>query len=159
VKRRVFNLLVGISFSLCVATAILWIRVAWFGIGDGFDYKRANGPMVEIEFIADSNSPGLELYFKRNVNLNLTANPTRHGLRFPGFDYFADTGAGSYNGKLIVSHWLAMLATVIAPLALAGRWLQPHKSNNSNCCSNCGYDLRATPDRCPECGTVKPVVK
>lgn len=48
---------------------------------------------------------------------------------------------------------LCILAAVFPAWALRRDYLRRHRAK-ANLCLSCGYDLRASPTRCPECGTV-----
>jgi hypothetical protein len=54
---------------------------------------------------------------------------------------------------LTIPYWLLALITISPSLFVAYR--VRIKSRKIGRCAKCGYDLRATPDRCPECGTAR----
>jgi hypothetical protein len=60
--------------------------------------------------------------------------------------------ATSSDLRLIVPIWIVMLPFALTFAIAAWRVARWHRRRRVGLCPSCGYDLRATPDRCPECG-------
>jgi hypothetical protein len=59
---------------------------------------------------------------------------------------------------LFIPYWIVLGALGFLPavwLFVTARHLLRKRPSDGTCCLVCGYDLRATPERCPECGTVR----
>ena len=77
--------------------------------------------------------------------------PTNRAYTGISLNGFFGNGTGRVRVITIAAdYWLIMLillATAFGLRKLAKRRPRP------GVCAKCGYDLRGTPDRCPECGT------
>jgi hypothetical protein len=71
----------------------------------------------------------------------------------------AGLSRSGFNLFLQFPHWFPLGLFSILPALQAIRWNRARRHRHAAGpggfpCPNCGYDLRATRDRCPECGTV-----
>jgi hypothetical protein len=54
--------------------------------------------------------------------------------------------------KIFFPYWFLFLLLLIRPICAFRRWRLRNERLTRGLCLGCGYDLCATPDRCPECG-------
>jgi hypothetical protein len=79
-----------------------------------------------------------------------------HGSEWRGLGFYPESGGLAY-WSITIPHWLAATAGALLPLAALSMCLatalRRRRRLRLHLCPMCSYDLRATPDRCPECGT------
>jgi len=174
-KRCLFNGLAAVTLLLCLVTAYLWMRsryvrdtwiVGYVGLNrvDAQNMTESRGFSLVSEFgeisittfhlrhsFVSQQRPSGYRY------LHSTGIPTSRGLCF-GFDRLPQnpvTAGDIYRGVQIMRpDWFAMLPGIGVAAGLILRQRRLRKIRMIGHCRVCGYDLRATPERCPECGTV-----
>ena len=163
--RRLLNFLAGLSLSVWPAVVVVWAssyvrsiegRAA---VGDHKFHLASDLGVLTVEW---SVSP-----VRLTPSYSLRAAPagsTREGQdwRSSLFDWGVDYDEllpRRWTNRLIsVPYWGVLAALAASRLPSGIRRYAAHRARTRRgLCAVCGYDLRATPDRCPECGTVASV--
>ena len=145
-KRRLVNLVTLLSLLLCVAVVGLWVRS--YRVSDILE--RSNG---HRHFALHSVNGLMGVVFQR-----LPDDVGRHGLLWTVEDVIVDYSAGRAlvrfewrTSHILFPQWVIVILSATLP-AVTLRRIMRRRRRVSTACGHCGYDLRATPDRCPECG-------
>jgi hypothetical protein len=179
VRRLLACAVTALSMALCLVTLGLWTGGHWttgtreFGRQYGWGVTSSEG--VIYGHLIDSAAPRTAAdwwvwsFWDRPDEPKFdpfgTESPSTKLLRRAGFTFFSDymaDGRGAVTlRRRAVSCPHAFLAALlsIAPLRAGWRMLRHRQiadDPSHRSCPACGYDLRATPDRCPECGTAVP---
>ena len=80
--------------------------------------------------------------------------PDGQGVRAAGLAAWHHGSPEATTTIVVVPHWVLALAALPLPLYASLTAFRRRRRATRGLCARCGYDLRATPDRCPECGAV-----
>jgi hypothetical protein len=160
-RRRLFNAAVMLSPPLCILWLALWplsfLRKTYvirtnqqsniiLAVLNGYligTYQSGPGMIARIGARPDSWEFGFDPPVKGVPILwGYSILPT----------YFSRPGPNFLVRRVTIPLWVLVLASG-TPWAAERIWKWRH-SREAGLCPVCGYDLRATPQRCPECGTI-----
>ena len=163
-RLNLVNVASLLSLMLCMATATLWARSCF-----RHDAVVLLTPRHETRAVSD----GGRLMIRRSRE----SHNERLAVRWSVFDAYGSGSAGETDRwwnrlgfaargntygvpgllnpaewTIEIPHWTLVLPLILPPL-LWLRWFVRRRTRREGVCSSCGYDLRASTDRCPECGT------
>jgi hypothetical protein len=154
VRRPSFTFAAWLSLLLAAATTVLWARsyrhVSGAGGADSLDFTHADPYWWLV-----SNRGQLTLCHQVGHDWN---SPVPK-LRILGLEYAGSWVGSSSLVNLFVPYWMLILPLLVLPgarLRFAARDRTRRRRQILGLCARCGYDLRGSHARCPECGTPIP---
>ena len=184
-KRLTLRILVCISFLLFLTSATLWLRSLWYrtnltwsetpadplAASDSTNIELNNGLLhfhtarygvprqrapfrfnfSDLSFAGDSEEESRSRW-------QWTPDRLRNGWNMAAFGQSGFSGSNPnsrFATPTLPLYFPALLFTLPPAIALHRHLRRRHRMRN-NLCPSCGYDLRASPEKCPECGTVSP---
>jgi hypothetical protein len=164
------NGLTALSALVFVGMLALWVR-SYFVADHLVRVRKAtvgNGVvLINYEFVSEGG--GLVYFRRESLRKADAAVPPRWGWvptyraanqprdiveRLRTFRWDLINGRSQWTRVGWVPHWPFVVAAGVMPGARFFLWFRRRRRKRTGHCSACGYDLRATPGRCPECGAV-----
>jgi hypothetical protein len=105
------------------------------------EFRTAPKPEPRLQYMDYSPSIAAEMIRGRVRSVD--------GLTFMSWNI----GPYAYRG-VSVALWPVVILTAVPPALYVARLVIRRRNRRVGLCPTCGYDLRATPDRCPECGAL-----
>lgn len=172
-RHRIFFLFSALSLLLCVTTCVLWARSHHtsdrlrksFGTERLFQIQSYRGVLIiERDWLVpdseiassfqrvqwDSEPFPQELGYEENGDGMNSIFWRKAG--WSGFGFDRQPFEEGVVHAVVIPFWFIALMSGLAPAKLVIGWIR-RRSPRPGHCSSCGYDLRATPGKCPECGT------
>jgi hypothetical protein len=166
--RYVFTFLSAMSLMLFLAVSVLWLRS--YSVHDtiacGHEYRawlttsaagRLQLQSVELS-VPDPPAIGWVWRYSRNASMfDYEHLEAKEKGWFHSIGPFKIGFAEGGEFLPIRRRWITLPDALLLVLTglLPVSWIFKkcmRRRHKRGCCSHCGYDLRATPERCPECG-------
>jgi hypothetical protein len=166
-RRKLFWLAAVVSAVVFVLVCVLWVRSYWrqdtlagYCARDHWVEVSSGRGRVLLAHVSRDNLAESRLLRGYQAEVVYPEEPgARHtGAHRLGFGFYRHLSppqlVGFNTTMLWLPDWLLILLSAPVPLAFVRRSIRRRNRAASGSCLRCGYDLRATPERCPECGAV-----
>jgi hypothetical protein len=143
-----------LSLLLCVAVATLWVRSCWYITGvrvitgppESYHVSIMQGDVSFSQWHhLKAGEGGERRWVLGDERIPASLPPPRAAMWFPGV---RNGGAPGHLWFSVSLFYPLVLFALLPALAARRAW----QYRRPGVCRACGYDLRATPGRCPECG-------